>query len=82
MQPAKEEVSESGSNTMSRSEPNPYWLAVGHETTNEPASVGTCIGDGILLHVPTSVNGRQLTALIDSCASRCYMSPTLQHSVI
>ena len=58
-----------GSNMMSRSKPNPCWLAVGHKTTNEAASVGRCIGDGILLHVPTSVNGRQLTVLIDLGAS-------------
>ena len=80
VQPANEEASESsvsptGSDMMSRSEPTPHQLAVGHETTNEAANIGRCIGDGILLRVPASVNGRQLTALIDSGVSRCNMSP-------
>ena len=58
-------ISPTGSNMMSRSEPNPHWLEVGHEATNEAANVGRCIGDGILLHVFATVNGRQLMALID-----------------
>ena len=48
---------------------------MGHETTDEVTSVGRCIRDGVLLHGPASINGRRLTALIDSGASRCYMSP-------
>ena len=67
-------VSQAGSQ-MIRSEKNQHWLAVGHETTNEAASVGQCIGDGVLLRVFSSTNGRRLIALIDSGASRCYMSP-------
>ena len=64
VQPAKEEANEScgsrtGSNMMSRSEPNPHWLAVGHKTTNEATNVGRCLGDAILLRVLASVNGRQ-----------------------
>ena len=78
MQPANEErmkpnVSPAGSQMMIRSEKKQHWLAVGHETTDEAASVGRCIGDGVLLHVPASINGRRLTALIDSGASRFYM---------
>ena len=80
MQPANEEameisVSPAGSQRMIRSEKNQHWLAVGHETADEAASVGRCIGDGVLLRVPASINGRRLIALIDSGASRCYMSP-------
>ena len=33
------------------------------------------MGDEISLRVPASVNGRKLTALIDSGASKCYISP-------
>ena len=80
VQPATEKekefsVSPTDSSMMTRSEAEQHWLAVGHETTNEAVSVGRCIGDGILLRVPASVHGRKLIALIDSGASRCYMSP-------
>ena len=80
VQPATEEVMETSvsptrSQMMIRSAKNQHWLAVGHETTDEAASVGRCIGDGVLLRVSANINGRRLTALIDSGASRCYMSP-------
>ena len=44
-------------------------LQWGHETMQEAANVGRCIGDGILLRVLASVHGRQLTALVDSGTS-------------
>ena len=80
VQPANEEVMETSvsptrSQMMIRSAKNQHWLAVGHETTDEAASGGRCIGDGVLLRMSASINGRRLTALIDSGASRCYMSP-------
>ena len=80
VQPATEEVIETSvsptrSQMMIRSAKNEHWLVVGHETTDEAASGGRCIGDGVLLRVFASINGRRLTALIDSGASRCYMSP-------
>ena len=80
VKPATEEekefsVSPTDSSLMPRSQTERHWLAVGHEMTKEAASVGRCVGDGILLRVPASVHARQLIALVDSGASRCYMSP-------
>ena len=51
------------------------WLAVGNNTTDCAPKVSREIDDGILFKVKVSMYGRTYTALIDSGASRCYVSP-------
>ena len=47
---------------------------------NQAASIDRCVSDGVLFCVLARITGRQFTALIDSGASRCYMSPvTVAH---
>ena len=80
VQPAEEKVTETsmtptGSDMMKRSNENQYWLAVSQESVNQAASIERCVSDGVLFRVPARITGRSFTALIDSGASRCYMSP-------
>ena len=52
-----------------------HWLAVGAEQSGTMTSVERAVTDGILFKVAVSISGRQRIGLIDSGASRCYMSP-------
>ena len=79
MQPTMEKVTESSmtpadSAMIQRSNENLYWLAVSHEPMNQVASIDRCVSDGVLFRVPARITGRPFTALIDSGASRCYIS--------
>ena len=52
-----------------------HWLAIGAEHSGISTSVERVVADGILFKVAVSIAGRQRIGLIDSGASRCYMSP-------
>ena len=51
------------------------WIVVGDQSTDYASRVRRQVTDGVLLKLTVSINGRQLIALIDSGALRCYMSP-------
>ena len=52
-----------------------HWLAIGAENSDISTSVERTVSDGIFFKVGVSVAGRQRIGLIDSGASRCYLSP-------
>ena len=51
------------------------WIAVGNRSTNCTSRTGRQVTDGVLLKLTASILGQQLIALVDSGASRCYISP-------
>ena len=85
MQPSMEKETESSmtptdSAMIQRSNENQYWLAMSHEPMNQVANIDICVSDGVLFRVPARITRRPFTALIDSGASQCYMSPvTVAH---
>ena len=52
-----------------------HWLAIEAEEAGTLSSVERAVVDGILFKVTVSISGRRKIGLIDSGASRCYMSP-------
>ena len=52
-----------------------HWLAIGAENSGISTSVERAVTNGILFKIAVSIAGRQRIGLIDSGASRCYMSP-------
>ena len=64
----------SGTSTSER-QPRQSWIAVGARSTNCASRNARSVTDGVLLKLAVSIAGRELVALIDSGASRCYISP-------
>ena len=56
--------------------PSPQsWIAVGDQSTDCASRMRRQVTDGMLLKLTVSISGQQVIALVDSGASRCYMSP-------
>ena len=51
------------------------WLAIGVKQLGTMTKVERVVTNGILFQIVVSIVGRQRVGLIDSGASRCYMSP-------
>ena len=52
-----------------------HWLAGGTDNPGMASNVARVVIDGILFKTVVSIAGQQKVGLIDSGASRCYMSP-------
>ena len=60
---------------MQERPPPQSWIAVGDRSTDCASRTGRQITDGVLLKLTVSIAGQRLIALVDSGASRCYISP-------
>ena len=63
-----------GTDSKKQNMADQHWLAIGAENPSILTSVERAVSDGILFKVAVSIAGRQRIGLIDSGASRCYMS--------
>ena len=63
-----------GTDYKERNKADQHCLAIGAENSGISTSVERAVTDGILFKVAVSIVGRQKICLIDSGASRCYMS--------
>ena len=61
--------------------PSRSWIAVGDRSTDCASRTVRQVTDGLLLKLAVSIAGRRLVALVDSGASRCYMSPEIVTSL-
>ena len=68
-------VHQAGGQHSTETPPPQPWIAVGDQSTDCASRVRRQVTDGVLLKLTVSIAGRQLIALVDSGASRCYMSP-------
>ena len=64
-----------GSDDKTYKQADQHWLAIEAENAGTLNSVERAVIDGILFKVTVSISGRRKIGLIDSGASRCYMSP-------
>ena len=64
-----------GTNYREQSKADQHWLAIEADNSGILTSVERAVTDGMLFKVAVSISGRQRIGLIDSGASRCYMSP-------
>ena len=66
---------QAGDQTSVQTPPSRSWIAVGDRSTDCASRTVRQVTDGLLLKLAVSIAGRRLVALVDSGASRCYMSP-------
>ena len=64
-----------GTDYREQSKADQHWLAIGAKNPGIFTSVERALSDAILFKVAVSIAGRHRIGLIDSGASRCYMSP-------
>ena len=73
-------------NIMDEEKPQRHWTAVSSVKTTEDTdgngtegnrAINRIPDDGVLLVVTVFIRGRQLKALVDSGASRCFISPSV-----
>ena len=50
---------------------------MGHDYHDEAANVGRSVSNGVLFKIAVRISRKKLTALIDSGASRCYITPKI-----
>ena len=63
-----------GTDGLQKNMAEQHWLAVGTDDPGMASSVARAVTNGILFKIAVSIAGRQKIGLIDSGASRCYMS--------
>ena len=68
-------VHQAGEQHSTETPPPQSWIAVGDQSTDCASRTRRQVTDGVLLKLTISISGRQVIALVDSGASRCYMSP-------
>ena len=68
-------VHQAGDQSTEERPPPRSWIAVGDRSTDCVSRTGRQVTDGVLLKLTVSISGRRLVALVDSRASRCYISP-------
>ena len=71
----KSSVPPTGEDLLREAMADQHWLAMGHAYLDEAANVSRSVSDGMLFNIAIRIFGRRLTALIDSGASRCYITP-------
>ena len=70
-----------GDQSTEKRPPPHSWIAIGERSTDCAFRTGRQVTDGVLLKLTVSIFGRQLVALVDSGASRCYISPEIVTSL-